>query len=201
MACRGLDGPVARLSRRLCVRGDPRHCGRLRARGAGGARSADREVRGRRHAAQHPSPQPLAGGDRTLPDLYRLLGVLRGVQRAHLGHPGGRRRLLVGHQHLPGADHSERHYLQFPDVPVRRPAGGILDLEGRPVLDVLLGPGRHHRRIGRQRPLPSDPGDDHRDRRGRLHVQDAWLGGAPVPDRRRGGRGRGPRLRGGVRGR
>ena len=48
----------------------------------------NREVRGRRHAAQHPSPQPLAGRDRALPDLHRLLGFLRGLQRADVGRPG-----------------------------------------------------------------------------------------------------------------
>ena len=36
----------------------------------------------RRHAAQHHAAQPLAGDHRAVPDLHRLLGLLRGLQRA-----------------------------------------------------------------------------------------------------------------------
>ena len=86
-----LDGPAPRLPRRLRVRGHPRDRGRLRARDPGGAGPAHREVRVGRDAAQHPSAQPLAGRDRALPHLHRLLGLLRGLQHPHLGRAGGRR--------------------------------------------------------------------------------------------------------------
>ena len=71
---------------------------------------------------------------------------------------------------------------------------GYIVSQGRSVLDLLRRPRRRHRRLGRQRPLPPDPGHDHRRRHRRHHLQAALLGGAEVQDRRRGRRGRGARL-------
>jgi hypothetical protein len=69
-----------------------------------------------------------------------------------------------------------------------RTVDGLHRLQGRRLLDVLLGSCRDHRRFGGQRSLPSDPGDDHR-RSGRgVHVQGSLLRRAPLQDRRCGGR-------------
>ena len=135
----------ARLSRRLRV--GRRACDRRRhlPRGPDQPRSAHRQVRAGRHAAQHPAAEPLAGLHRAVPDLYRLLGLLRRLQHPDLRRAGRRRRVLLGDQHLPAADHALRHHLQLHHGAGGRPDGGLHRLEGRPVLDLLRRPRRRHR--------------------------------------------------------
>ena len=87
LALRRLDGQDAGLPRRLRVGRGPRHRGRRRARRADPARAAHRQVPRRRHAAQHRPAEPLAGDDRPVPDLRRLLGLLRRLQRTRSSRP------------------------------------------------------------------------------------------------------------------
>ena len=148
--------------------------------------------------ARHPAPQYLAGHDRALPDLHRLLGLLRGLQHPD-DQPGidrgpNHRADVDGDQHLSRADHAFGSHLQLPDVALGRHARRLHHIEGQSVLDLLHGALRHHLRLGRQRPLPSDPG--HADRRDRaVHLlQAALLCRAPLQDRRCGGRRCGARL-------
>ena len=82
------------------------------------------------NTAQHPSAQPVAGHDRSVHDLYGILGLLRRVQRADLGHPGRRRGLLLGDQHLLWSDHAFGNHPQLPHVAGRWPAHGLHRLEG-----------------------------------------------------------------------
>ena len=126
LAPAGLDGQALGLPRRLCV--GRRACDRRRrsARLPDRARPAHRQVPGRRHAARHPAPQYVARLYRPVPDLHRLLGLLRGLQHPD-DQPRGNcrpdhRADVDGDQHLPRADHAFGHHLQLPDVAVGRHA-------------------------------------------------------------------------------
>ena len=113
--------------------------------------------------------------------------------------PGNDRRAdhrhdVDGDKYLSRADHAFGDHVQLPDVAIGRHDGWLSRLQGRSFLDVLMRVVRHHRHLGRQRSLPSDPG--HADRRhhtGHL-LQAALFRRTPVQDRRCGGRCRGARL-------
>jgi hypothetical protein len=60
------------------------------------------------------------------------------------------------------ADHPVGHHLQLPAVADRRDDGDVPHQPRRRLLDLLRRSGRHHRRLGRQRPLPPAAGPHHR---------------------------------------
>ena len=125
------------------------------------------KFRAGRDAARYTAPQCLAGNDRPVPDLHRLLGLLRRVQHSdHLARHDRRpdhRRHLDGDKYLSRADHAFGDHVQLPDVAIGRHDGWLYRLQGRSLLDVLMRAVRHHCHLGRQRSLSSDPG--HADRR------------------------------------
>jgi ammonium transporter, Amt family len=97
--------------------------------------------------------QSLAGDARAVPDLHRLLGLLRGVQRAdHL--PEGIGGEITGATWTAtniylAPDDAQRHHLQLPHVAVGRAHGGLCRLARQSVLDLF---GRPRRGSSRRRP-------------------------------------------------